>query len=134
MSNKFPKIKNFWHQTNIATKFLLLIGFLSLIQISLTVFFNYNDSSPAIITVRSIASNIFGFIFGDQSVDNSNIASKYTQTFIAAMAALICMIIVIVSHWYNINQSNASLIEIRNILFASIGFLISRAKNSEDQN
>lgn len=124
------KLKYFWKNTNLATRSLLLLGFLSLIQIICTIFLGYGESTAADVTIRSIASSIFGFVFGDQSIDNSNIASKEIQIIIASIVALITLLVVIFSLWLNVEQSSGPLSEIRNLLFGAVGFLISRAKSN----
>lgn len=101
-----------------------------LIHTIITLFCNFQQGGPSDVAIRSVMSNVFGFIFGEQTVENTNIRDKKSQTCLAFIIALVCLTVAISSHWIlSISQSNVALIELRNLLFIALGFLISRAKN-----
>lgn len=129
MKKYYCCIKEYISSTTIAVKALIIIGFIALAETILTIFFDSsNQNSPTDIAVRSVMSSIFGFIFGAQTTENSNINNKNLQTIIACVVAIICLLISIAIHWLGLNQSGESTVEIRNLLFASVGFLLGRAR------
>ncbi|KZL90694.1 hypothetical protein [Clostridium magnum] len=129
MKEYYRCIKEYIGSVNMAVKSLIIIGFIALAETILTIFFDpYNQTSPTDVSIRSVMSSIFGFIFGAQTTENSNITSKKLQTFISCTVAIICLLTSVAVHWLNVNQTGASAVEIRNLLFASVGFLLSRAK------
>ena len=62
---------------------------------------------------------------------NSSIKNKKFQTFAASAVALGSLLVVMLTQWVPVNQSGASLVEIRNLMFSSVGFLVSRSKSIE---
>jgi hypothetical protein len=129
MKEYYCCIKEFISSANLAIKSLIIIGFIALAETILTIFFDPNDqNSPTSVSIRSIMSSIFGFIFGTQVTENSNITSKKLQTLLSCIVAIVCLFTCIAIHWLDANQTGASAVEIRNLLFASVGFLLSRAK------
>ncbi|GFP75320.1 hypothetical protein [Clostridium fungisolvens] len=130
MKSLFTKFLKFYKNTNLATKALITIGMIALIETVLTVFLDTSQTSPNAIAIRSVMSSIFGFIFGSQLSENSNIENINIQTQIAILVALICLITSIIAHWLNVNQVGAASVEIRNLLFSAVGFLLSRAKHT----
>ncbi|WML32621.1 hypothetical protein [Clostridium sp. OS1-26] len=130
MKEYYRCVKEYVSSTTMAVKSLILIGFIALIETILTIFFNSNNqNSPTDIAIRSVMSNIFGFIFGAQTTENSNISNKNLQTIVACSVAIICLLISIAVHWLGLNQDGSSIVEIRNLLFASVGFLLGRARS-----
>ncbi|MBV7275930.1 hypothetical protein [Clostridium thailandense] len=130
MKKYYCCIKEYLNSTTIAVKALIIIGFVALTETFLTIFFDSsNQNSPSDVAIRSIMSNIFGFIFGTQTTENSNISNKNLQTITACIVAAICLLITIAVHWLGLDQNGSSIVEIRNLLFASVGFLLGRAKS-----
>ncbi|MFA9397211.1 MAG: hypothetical protein ACERKV_02965 [Clostridiaceae bacterium] len=121
-------IKNKMSSICLCLKCLILISFISLINTSLTVFFSFAQSDPSDVAIRSVMSSIFGFIFGSQFSDNKNINDKTIQIIIASIVSLICLTVSILSHWLHMPQETPAAVEIRNLLFASVGFLLSKSK------
>ncbi|MBC2399512.1 hypothetical protein [Clostridium tetanomorphum] len=120
------------NSTNLAIKTLALMGCLCLINTIVSVFINYQDLTVSDLAIRSTMSNIFGFLLGHQTIENPNISNIKLQTYLAALIGMLCLLVVLSSHWLIwISQDNPALVEIRNLLFASIGFLLSKAKNDE---
>jgi hypothetical protein len=131
MRKMLNKLMEFYARINLATKSLIIIGLISLIETVLTVFFDTHQTSPNSIAIRSVMSSIFGFIFGSKLSENSNMENRCIQTQLAFAVAIICLITIIIGHWINVKQDGAALVEIRNLLFSAVGFLLSRAKNSD---
>lgn len=130
MKKTMSSIKKYFNCTNSATRALIFLGILSLIHTIITVFFDFSQGSPSDVAIRSVMSNIFGFIFGEQTVENSNMKNKNSQTCLAFIIALACLVVSMISHWIRrISPTNVALIELRNLLFVSLGFLLSRAKS-----
>jgi hypothetical protein len=129
MKKYYCCIKEYVSSVNMAVKTLIIIGFIALAETTLSIFFDSNQNSPTDVAIRSIMSSIFGFIFGAQTTENINITSKKLQTLIASIVAIICLLSSVAVHWFGSNQAGASAVEIRNLLFASVGFLLSRAKS-----
>jgi hypothetical protein len=127
----FCKFVEFYKSINLATKSLIIIGMVSLIETVLTVFLDIQQTSPNDIAIRSIMSSIFGFIFGSQLSENSNVGNRNIQTQISLIVSLMCLTTIILGHWLYVNQDGAAMVEIRNLLFSAVGFLLSRAKNSD---
>jgi hypothetical protein len=131
MKNLMVKFIRFYKTINLATKSLIIIGMICLLETVFSIFFDANQTSPNDIAIRSVMSSIFGFIFGSQLSENSNVANRNIQTQLAFTVSLICLIASIVGHWFNVNQDGAASVEIRNLLFSAVGFLLSRAKHSD---
>jgi heme/copper-type cytochrome/quinol oxidase subunit 4 len=125
------RIRRAWQLGNIATKALIIIGILALIQTALTIFLDTTQSSTSDVAVRSVMSNIFGYVFGRQINENNNMPSKELQIIVTSFIAVVCLVVVAASRWTSANQAGAALVEIRNLMFAAIGFLISRAKRDD---
>lgn len=131
MKNLVIKFIKFYKSINKVIKSLIIIGLLSLTETVFTVFWDAEQTSPNDIAVRSVMSSIFGFIFGSQLSENSNVKNRNIQTKIAFTVALICLATLILGHWFNVNQNGAATVEIRNLLFSAVGFLLSSAKHSD---
>ncbi|MGG7178608.1 hypothetical protein ACQPU1_13485 [Clostridium paraputrificum] len=116
-----------------ATKVILLIGIICLINTILSIFFSSTFASPADVAIRSVMSSIFGYILGDHCLPN-NFGNNGIQVSIASIVALFCMAAIILLYWTDISQSSAAAVEIRNLLFSSVGFLISKAKGEENNS
>ena len=125
------RIKESWKILNTATKVLVFIALACLFHTIFAVFFDNDHAAPSDVAIRSIMSSIFGYIFGSQVTENSNIENKKTQTIIASIVAILCLVVAIASHWLNVNQISASAVELRNLLFSAVGFLLGRAKGTE---
>lgn len=124
-------MKNLWDSLTLPNKCLILIGFFALFQNIITIFYDSHSTNPADVAIRSVMSSIFGFIFGAQTVENNHLINEKTQTLIAGSVALLALFVVIASHWANIDQANASIVELRNLMFTAVGFLLSRADKQE---
>lgn len=114
-----------------STKILLIIGLVCLINTAVTVFFIDTNTTPTDIAIRSTMASIFGYIFGEHCIPNE-FGNKGIQILAAGFTSLICLTVMIVLHWSNVAEGNSSSVELRNLLFSSVGFLISKAKNDED--
>jgi ABC-type cobalamin transport system permease subunit len=129
MKSFFSKFKKFYESINLTTKSLIIIGLICLFETVITVFFDTHQTSPNDIAVRSVMSSIFGFIFGSQLSENSNMENRNIQTLIAFVVSMVCLITIIAGHWLHAKQDGAALVEIRNLLFSAVGFMLSRAKH-----
>lgn len=131
MKNLVIKFIKFYKSINKVIKSLIIIGLLSLTETVFTVFWDAEQTSPNDIAVRSVMSSIFGFIFGSQLSENSNVKNRNIQTKTAFTVSLICLTTLILGHWFYVNQNGAATVEIRNLLFSAVGFLLSSAKHSD---
>jgi hypothetical protein len=129
LKNLIGKFNKFYKTINLATKSLIIIGIVCLIQTVFSIFLDTNQTSPNDVAIRSVMSSIFGFIFGSQLSENSNVANKNIQTQIALTVSIICLMASIVGHWFHVNEDGAASVEIRNLLFSAVGFILSRAKH-----
>lgn len=114
-----------------ATRILLLIGLFCLINTALTVFFTKYNGTATDIAIRSTMSSIFGYIFGEHCLPNK-FGNKGMQIIVAGCTSFICLLVLIILHWSTYEKGIYSDAEIRNLLSSSVGFLISKAKNQED--
>lgn len=128
MKSLIRKLIKYYESINLATKALIIIGMVCLAETVITVFFHVHQTNPDDIAIRSVMSSIFGFIFGAQLSENSNIENKNIQTQMALFVSLICLTTIILGQLLYVNQDGAALVEIRNLLFSAVGFLLSRAK------
>ena len=115
-----------------STKVILIIGIICLINTILTIFFSSTNTSPADVAIRSVMSSIFGYILGDRCIPN-DFGHNGIQVPIASLVALVCLIAIIITSWIGIDLSASPSAEIRNLLFSSVGFLISKAKAEENK-
>lgn len=133
MKEFFKKILKTFKEQCPATKILLLIGIFCLINTSITVFFTKYNSTATDIAIRSTMSSIFGYIFGEHCLPNK-FGNKGMQIIVAAFTSFICLLVLIILHWCSLEKGISSDAEIRNLLSSSVGFLISKAKNQEEED
>ncbi|MEG0771984.1 hypothetical protein [Clostridium sp.] len=131
MRRMIHEITEYCRTISLATKALIFIGIISLVETVIAIFLDVDQTSPNDVAIRSVMSNIFGFVFGAQLSENSNVKNRHLQTLVAVIVASICLSTLILGHWIDVNQTGASSVEIRNLLFSAVGFLLSRAKSIE---
>lgn len=131
MRKFFKFLREIWNSQCNATKILTSLGFIGLSYTCISVFTSNTFSSPSSIAVRSIVSSIFGYLFGEQIIPNNSFSNKKFQIAISSIIAGITLVITIISDRSGIDQNSAAIVEIRNLLFSSVGFLISRCKSSD---
>lgn len=129
MKDKNNCFTKFFKPLNMAVKFLIILGFMGLAETVITIFLESSQTNPSNVAVRSVMSNIFGYLFGSQVAENSTIIDRNVQTIIAAIVAITSLIVSAILHWVGIMEEGAAAVEIRNLMFSSVGFLLSRAKN-----
>ncbi|GFZ31758.1 hypothetical protein CSC2_22840 [Clostridium zeae] len=136
MFKKVKKLKKIWETQCLAMRFLTVIGFIAFIHTCITIFINGGFSSSSNETIRSVMSSIFGYIFGDQIIPNNNLRNKKFQVLIAGFMSLLSLVVIMLSYWTSIDQTSSTIGEIRNILFSTVGFLISRVRlgTASDEN
>ncbi|SHI89808.1 hypothetical protein SAMN02745163_00966 [Clostridium cavendishii DSM 21758] len=127
----FSSLKSIWNKQCSATKVLTSLGFIALLHTSISIFFNSNFSTPSSLAVRSVLSSIFGYIFGEQIITNENFRNKKFQIAVCSIIGFVTLTMTILSDLIYIDQNSPAIIEIRNLLFSSVGFLISRCKSPE---
>lgn len=131
MRRMMHEITEYCRTISLATKALIFIGIISLIETVMAIFLDVDQTSPNDVAIRSVMSNIFGFLFGAQLSENSNVKNRHLQTLVSVIVAAICITTLILGHWIDVDQTGASSVEIRNLLFSAVGFLLSRAKSIE---
>ena len=130
MKHLINKITKYIKSIDLITRSLIIIGMISLLQTVISIFFDEYQTSPNDVAIRSVMASIFGFVFGTQLSENSNIKNIKIQTITAITVAFICLVSTILGHWFQVDQNAAAAVEIRNLLFSAVGFLLSRATNS----
>jgi cell division protein FtsL len=122
--------RNFWNSFTLRNRFLILLGLIALLHNAVTVFYNSHSTDPADVAIRSVMSSIFGFFFGTQAVNNNHLNTQL-QTIVAGNVALLTLLVVIASNWANVDHGSASIVELRNLMFSAVGFLLGRSDNKE---
>lgn len=115
----------------LASKVIILLGLLSFFFTAISIFYIDSLKNPSLLTIQSIMSSIFGYLFGDNVLNKDKSNSKNLYTIIASIISFFSLIVLMISSLVNIDQESASIIEIRNLLFLSVGFLISKAKSHD---
>lgn len=115
-----------------STKILLIIGVVCLLNTTFVVLLSNTTSTSSDIAIRSTMASIFGYIFGEHCLPNE-FGNKGIQIIAAGSTSLICLTVLVILHWTNNIEGTNSSVELRNLLFSSVGFLISKAKNDEDK-
>lgn len=138
--NIFSKIKEFIENSYpiklikkhcLASKIIILLGLLSFFFTIFSIFFADHFTNPSLISIRSVMSSIFGYLFGDNVFNNNDLDSKNLYTIVASVIALSSLIAIMIGSMLPVDQGSASIVETRNLLFSSVGFLVSRAKSHD---
>jgi len=128
MKQFINKIIRTYRSSCLCTKSLILIGMFGMVHTVMNVFLDSNQICPNDVAIRSVMGSIFGFIFGSQVTENSNIKSKNVQAITAVIVAFACLFTLMIGDWVLVDQELAPSVEIRNLLFSAVGFLLSRVK------
>ncbi|MGL5694947.1 MAG: hypothetical protein ACRCXA_12775 [Peptostreptococcaceae bacterium] len=90
------------------------------------------DASGNLVTLRTIFSSIAGYIL-EKSTCTSSCDTNLTKNkiFIIGTFSLICIVVIIFASFLESNVNNPSLVLIKNLLFSSVGFLISATENKD---
>lgn len=115
----------------LASKVIILLGLISFFFTAISIFYIDYLKNPSLLTIQSIMSSIFGYLFGDNVLNKDESNSKNLYTIIASIISFFSLIVLMISSLVNIDQESASIIEIRNLLFLSVGFLISKSKSHD---
>lgn len=115
----------------LASKVIMLLGLIAFFFTAVSVFYIDYFTNPSLISIRSMMSSIFGYLFGDNILSTNKLSSRNLYTVIASIIAFFSLTTIMVSSLINIDQGSAAIVEIRNLLFSSVGFLISKAKNND---
>lgn len=88
------------------------------------------DATGNLVTIRTIFSSIAGYILEESTKTcSSNSRLLKNKILLVGTFAIIALIVITASYIIDIDVNNASLILIKNLLFSSIGFLISASKD-----
>ncbi|WP_300350442.1 hypothetical protein [Clostridium sp.] len=115
----------------LASKVIILLGLISFFFTAISIFYIDYLKNPSLLTIQSIMSSIFGYLFGDNVLKKDKSNSKNLYTIIASIISFFSLIVLMISSLVNIDQESTSIIEIRNLLFLSVGFLISKSKSHD---
>lgn len=154
----FQQIKNEWNHLGLACKCIFIIGIVLLIQLIYTVLIPTTviDSSTQIV-FRTSTSSIFGFILGMTHPQQANIIPEKSspqltkklqdelnkeseldiykannlRILFSASICIICIIVLVIADGINPIDSQEGVIEMRDLLSTTIGFLISRASRHQ---
>lgn len=138
--NIFSRIKNYIYNLYtvklikkhcLASKVIIFLALASFLFTIFSVFHTEYFTDPSLITIRSIMSSIFGYLFGDNILDSSKQSSKNLYTIVASIIAILALITIMLSSLLPVEQDSAAIVEVRNTLFSSVGFLISKAKSHD---
>lgn len=133
IKNLLNKLGAFFSKLYISSKFLLIIGSLCFLIISGSVFVPELDASGNIVTIRTLFSAIVGFILENTSkkvlcTDHFLILKNYCVGSLAVATT----IILAGSIFFSVDVNNPSLILLKNLMFSTVGFLISSSKECQD--
>lgn len=135
MSKISLDIKRVWSSLCLSTKLLFILCFAALVHTALSTFINAGVTSSTDEAIRTVMISIFGYIFGENNSNRKNIGNKKFQIYVAGFVAFVTLSILIFSKWMLIDSKIVPLVEFKNLLFASIGFLTSKSKSlSELEN
>lgn len=130
--NMKEKTKKIFVDVYITSKFLFIIGIISFILIAISSFDTNLDANGNLVTIRTLFSSLVGFLLEkttrNMSCDDTFLILK--NYFIGGLA-LATVIILGISMFFVTNNNNPSLILLKNLLFSSVGFLISSSKDCE---
>lgn len=116
-----------------STKALIIIVVICLANTALTAFVTSTSTSLTDVAIRSTLSSILGYIFGEHC-KKTKFPNENFQIIIAGFTSFICLLVIMILHWTSTQTINPSAVEIRNLLFTSVGFLLSKAKNNDIYN
>lgn len=144
------ELLNDWNKLNIAAKFLIILGFeILFVTIALSCMNSLSDSIGVVF--RSLLASVFGFFLSSNikgqkkttktmnkyriEPDCEDEIKKYNfedgnlvQMLIAFSICMICMLSIIILAGFNITNCLATLSQLRDLMCASIGFLLGEAK------
>lgn len=119
-------LKKFVKGLDPSCKFLMIIGAITLGATCVSIFDANLDATGNLVTIRTVFSSIAGYILEKSTrtckVDKSLLKNK---VLIVGSMSVIFTIVVLLSYLFDINVNNPSLILIKNLLYSTVGFLIS---------
>ncbi|MGL5381192.1 hypothetical protein [Clostridium sp.] len=122
----YEDFKDFINGLGPSCKFLMVIGTITLGATCLSIFDTNLDATGNLVTIRTVFSSIVGYILEKSTrtckVDKLLLKNK---VLIVGSMSVIFTIVVLFSYLLDINVNNPSLILIKNLLYSSVGFLIS---------
>ncbi len=130
MKNYKRKIEKFIKKLPLTEKLLLIFMTLIYSQIIYNLFNNElqnNNTSPIDTILRTSAASIFGYFLGTTP---KNVKSTNTHTIIIFILGVSSLLILLyIRNFTNVtNSSIASISQLKDFVFATVGFLVSRQK------
>jgi hypothetical protein len=142
----FTKIRAEWCNLDITNKFLLLIGLVLLVELIVSIFLHAtNIDSTTDAFFRLSLSSVLGYFLGGINTGSSTIElpiggvehkkeeiqnfqqTTYIRTIFVAGVCLICIATLVATTFIEAASYEAGLIQLRNIISTTLGFLISKA-------
>ena len=151
------KIRLEWCELDLTNKILLFIGIVLLFELIFSIFIRSVDTDATTDAFFRLAlSSVLGYFLGinignphlEQSTTSTTISTKQMEnnsldsntnieehfehscnirTLFISFVCLACIITLSITTFYNQNQYEEGLIQLRNIISTTIGFLISKA-------
>ncbi|MGL5646411.1 MAG: hypothetical protein ACRDDY_01055 [Clostridium sp.] len=113
-------------------KFLAIVGILCFIMIAISIFDSNLDASGNLVTIRTVFSSIVGCLLEQTSRKAlcTDTAVMFKNYCIGILAISITLLLGL-TEVFEVDVNNPSIILLKNVLFSSIGFLISGTKECE---
>ncbi|MGL4848454.1 MAG: hypothetical protein ACRC28_05935 [Clostridium sp.] len=132
MTNIQRNISKVFSRVYTTAKFLAIVGALCFIMIAISVFDPNLDASGNLVTIRTVFSSIVGCLLEQTSrkvlcTDTTVMFKNYCIGILAVSITLLLGL----TEVFGVDVNNPSIILLKNVLFSSIGFLISGTKDCE---
>ena len=151
-SNVIKKLRYEWCELDLTNKILIIIGIVLLIELIFSIFIHSIDADATTDAFFRLAlSSVLGYFLGintatpkldistdneteeEKTIDVTSDTEKYfelttnVRTLFISFVCLACIITLAITTFYNQTQYEEGLIQLRNIISTTIGFLISKA-------
>lgn len=118
-------IFNVFNELDLNCKFLSILGLLSFIAISGSIFNPYLDATDNLVTIRTGFSSVIGYFLQR--------SSSSRKTILLGILALLMMIVIVFSYFFKVSVDNPSLILLKNLFFSLIGYLTGTVANNSNK-
>lgn len=107
----------FFNGLDLNCKFLSLLGVISFIALSISIFNPYLSVTDNLVTIRTGFSSIVGYFLQK--------SANQKKTILLGMLAIFLMIVILLSYIFDTPINNPSLILFKNLFFSLMGYLTS---------